>query len=467
MKPRDYQINFVNGIVKEIAGGYKRILGQLATGAGKTVCFSYLLQRYFNRYPSHRVCIVVHRGELQVQTEKTLKNFGITNVPVLMVETFNNLLKKQGHVHYDLIIMDEAHIGNHKKIISHYRDYETILIGFSATPISSSKKTPLLGDYQTIVTGVDINDLIEMGHLCPAIHHATEIKPDKVKVTGGDYNMQAMGVEFSKPRLVDAVVDNYERFCKGKKTIVFNTTIEHCLKVHECFKSRGYNSMSLDSKCDEEHRKYVFKWLKETPDAILNNVGIATTGFDEPSIEAVIFNRKTKSLPLWLQCCGRGARLHTDKSHFIIIDMGGNIDDEGFGYWNEKHNWKEYFYNPSKPGEGAPPMKICPNKECQAMIYMSSTECKYCGHLMPREIVYTDMAVELKVLPDKPIQRNSAIALDKAVKELATRIATKKAIPLSDRKEIFAQSLTLLYDQARFELKPYIKKHLISVYVSD
>jgi len=310
--PYPDQITFVNGIIKEVSDGYTRILCQLATGGGKTVCFSYLIQRYLTKLPNAKISILVHRTELVTQTNKTLANFGINNVSVQMVETFNNILKKQPDIHYDMLIVDECHLASFFKVIDHYRDKSTLILGFSATPKSASKKKPLIGYFQTIVVGTEINKLIAMGRLCPAIHHApdTAIDHKAIKVTAGEYNLAQMATEFSKPKLVDAVVDAYKKFCDGKKTLVFNTTIEHSNLVHECFKNSGYNSRSLDSQtATEESRKETFKWLKETPGAILNNVGIATTGFDDPSIEAIIFNRKTKSLPLWLQCCGRGARV--------------------------------------------------------------------------------------------------------------------------------------------------------------
>ena len=101
------------------------------------------------------------------------------------------------------------------------------------------------------------------------------------------------------PGLVEfgLVVYNYEKHAKGKKTIVFNTTIEHSILVHNCFKDAGYNSRFLDSKASKEERKEVLEWFSKNDDAILNNVGILTAGFDEPSVLCVIFNRSTKSIP--------------------------------------------------------------------------------------------------------------------------------------------------------------------------
>ena len=463
MKAHDYQIDFVNKIARKIADNYKRICAQLATGGGKTVVMSYLIQRYLSRNVSAKVTILVHREELLNQTEATLSRFGITHIKVQMVETFNNQIKKHGVNEYDLIIIDECHVGNFKKIFEHYNETKTIIIGFSATPISATKKHPLKTDYQTIVCGLEIQSLIDRQNLTPAIYYSpsTELDKSTIKKTAGEYNTASMAVEFSKPKLVEAVVYNYEKICNGKKTLVFNTTIEHSILVHNSFCNSGYNSRFLDSKnSTKEERKEILDWFKNTPDAILNNVGILTAGFDEPSIEAVIFNRSTKSLSLWLQCLGRGARKYLNKDFWIAIDLGDNIQGEGHGYWHQKHDWEMYFLHPDKPGDGAPPMKNCPN--CEAMIYMASTKCYVCEHLMPRETVYTDLILELKIMPEN-IKRNSQPALESAIEKTIFKIKKLNLEP-SQKLEMIEIAIPKIYDNAGWELKKYTLKHLIQKY---
>jgi len=462
--PHDYQIELVNKIAKKIQDRYKSIAVQLATGGGKTVVMSYLIQRYLNRNISAKITIVVHREELVTQTQKTLNRFGINHIKVQMVETFCNQVKKHGVSEYDLIIIDECHVGNFKKIFDHYRETETIIIGFTATPIAATKKHPLKLDYETIVTGLPIQELIGRNNLTPCIHYSPKTGIDKkaIKKTAGEYNMASMSQEFSKPKLVDAVIHNYEKLCKGKKTIVFNTTIEHSILVHNCFKDHGYNSRFLDSKSSSaEERKDTLKWFANTPDAVLNNVGILTAGFDEPTIEAVIFNRSTKSLPLWLQCLGRGARTSPSKEFWLAIDLGDNIQGEGHGFWHAHHDWEQYFLHPDIPGEGAAPMKDCP--ECDAMIFMASTKCHVCGHLMPRETVYSDMVMELNIMPDKPIKKNSQTSLEIGIEAIVLKIK-KLYLEPEEKKEILKSALSKIYDQAGWELKPYLLKHLIQKY---
>lgn len=462
--PHDYQYQLVNDIARKIQSGYKRITVQLATGGGKTVVMSYLIQRYLARSPAAKITILVHRDELLIQTSKTLSQFGIIHIKAQMVETFCNQVKKHGANNYNVIIIDECHVGNFKKIFDHYRDTETLIIGFTATPISATKKHPLKSDYETIVTGLPIQELISRGNLTPCIHYSPKTGIDKksIKKTAGEYNMASMAQEFSKPKLIDSVIHWYEKLCKNKKTIVFNTTIEHSILVHNCFKDHGYNSRFLDSKsASKEERRDTLLWFKQTPNAVLNNVGILTAGFDEPTIESVIFNRSTKSLPLWLQCLGRGARTYPGKEFWLAIDLGDNIQGEGHGHWDQRHDWEQYFLHPDQPGEGAPPMKDCP--ECDAMIFMSATKCHVCGHLMPRETVYSDMIVELDIMPSKPIKKNSQISLETAIDSVVSKI---KKLPLDppQKQDMLRTALPKIYDQAGWQLTPYLLKHLIQKY---
>lgn len=55
------------------------------------------------------------------------------------------------------------------------------------------------------------------------------------------------------------------------------------------------------------------------------NVGILTTGFDYPELEAVVMARPTMSLSLWYQVVGRGVRPHPDKADCMVVDMCGNL----------------------------------------------------------------------------------------------------------------------------------------------
>lgn len=475
IKPFWYQESGVNKLIRLIAEGKKRIVFQLPTGGGKTVCFSYFLQRYFKAFPSAIAKTLVHREELQQQTLNTFKHFMIDNVPVWMVETFNNRLKKGEHLKTELIIIDECHLGNFRKIFEHFPD--AIIIGFSATPISATKKIPLNTMYEAIVVCTGIKDLIKLHDefpnmgLCKGMHYSPETALNKanIKKKAGDWDMGDMGLEFSKPKLVEAVIHHYQELGEGGKALVFNTTIEHNNLVNEAFLAAGYQSKTIDSEhVTKEERKSIFKWFHETPGAILNNVGIATTGFDEPTVINIIVNRLTMSLTLWQQMCGRGSRPYEGKTHFNILDLGGNVAT--LGPWHMPIDWEYEFYHPAKSGHGVAPMKTCPNdkvpvilmgkpclnpdgtpmlRRCGCMIYMSATKCEYCGFLMPRDVVYSDMILHLKLVPDDLIvPRNSPITHEKTVRKIAEKIINLPNFGTSEKRGMLEQSIIKINEQS-------------------
>lgn len=405
---REYQVKQIDGIADQVGKGFRRIVGQLATGGGKTVEFAALTKRFLDAFPDKNVLIAVHREELMDQARSTLYDwYGIIAEKVVsttktrppakvwatMVETAHNRLKKspEHFPNVGLLIIDEGHVGSFKKMHAFFPN--AVIVAFTATPIYPSKKHPMKMDYEVIVPGIDIKELIEIwkeDHTQGLVPNMTFVvtNVDKQELAGigrgadGDYNQGELGDVYSSGKHVANCVDAYEKFLIGKKTIVFNCNVAHNELVHTEFTNRGYNSRTLigdNSKAYKQYRKDTLKWFKETPDAIINNVGVLTAGFDEKSILGVIENLSTLSLSKWLQTTGRGSRPFPGKLFFIILDMGNNARTHGD--WCAEHDWEYMFYNPGKPKEGGiGAIKLCP--ECECMIAPSSKVCKFCGAIL-------------------------------------------------------------------------------------
>ena len=71
MQLRPYQQQLITDIRLQYQMGRRRVLAVLATGGGKTVCFSYIAQSAARK--GNRVCILVHRAELLEQASRSLK----------------------------------------------------------------------------------------------------------------------------------------------------------------------------------------------------------------------------------------------------------------------------------------------------------------------------------------------------------------------------------------------------------
>ena len=491
MQLRPYQEKAIEEIVQKYAQGQRKIIFQAATGAGKTVTFSGLINR-FVKNTGKKVLISVHREELLDQAKKALFNwYGITAEPIVagvkyrnpkadvyvaMVQTARNRFKNNPRWFGDIgmIIIDEAHLKNHEPLINHFDNGETLIVGFSATPISSSKKHPLKETYQDIVCAIDIPELIENGALCKnkTYHIKNSIDRKNLKIKNGEFDASEMFTEFTKGRHIENVIEAYEQHTPNKKALIFNVNVEHSEMVNEAFLSRGYPSRHLDGTTHKNERKEILQWFNKTPNAILQNVGVLTAGFDAPSTEVVIMNRSTLSLPLWLQCTGRGSRPFKDKNEFTILDFGSNAISHGD--WSDARNWGHLFHNPEKAGtrnaDSVAPIKAC--VECEAIIPIQARVCEYCEATQPiKPINYDNDSVELVLLQSSinirsiaeqnQQQGKSPYASLHLAKGLIVKEAKEKGISMN---ETIAYNLLEAYQEkvsqwCKLEKKPYNAWH--------
>jgi superfamily II DNA or RNA helicase len=441
MQLRDYQDAAVLKVAQKLRTK-RKVIFQLATGGGKTITFAAITKRYIEK-SGKSVLILVHRKELLQQTRKTLYNaFGInaqvivagmkfvppSNVYVGMVESTIRRIP----AHLGLVIIDEAHNLSFAKMHEHFPT--EMIIGFTATPLTSNKRKPLKDYYDDIVCGIDIPDLISSGSLCQNITYAPKDTVDAaaLKVKAGEYDESAMAQEFSKAKHVQNTVEAYQRYTPGTKCLIFNCNIAHSDMVTDAFQRAGLNCKSVDSTM--ENRDDIIKWYQETPDAILCNVAILTTGFDAPETETVIMNRATLSMPLWLQCTGRGSRPFNGKKNFTIIDLGQNAITHGD--WCDSRNWEHIFFNPQKAGKpGVAPVRNCP--KCDAILPARAVICQYCGHLFPprqieeaerlSEFVIVTKGIDVPKMIEEHKHRKEYFPFYNIAKELA--VASKKTIP--------------------------------------
>lgn len=406
--PREYQIEGCDKISQLYQKGIKRIVRQLPTGAGKTKEFSMLTARFIAKINSG-VLILVNREVLAKQTISTLYNdFGIKadaimagakssghrQVKVSMVETAFKRLSKDSQYFgkIGLLIVDEAHYGEFKKIYSYFPN--SLIIAVTATPVFSTKKDPMKNYFDEIVVGPSVQDIINLGSLVSNETFVIKgVNTKKFGVKNGEYDQHQMGSEYSNYKHVHNTVDAYKKLCNNEKTIIFNCNIEHSKLVMNAFIEAGYtNIRHLDGT--EKDPTPTLNWFAKTQGAILCNVMKLTAGFDEPSIINVIANYSTLSLTKWLQSVGRASRPYPNKNVFRIIDMGGNY--ELHGDWRDDRDWYNIFHNPDRPkeGGGVAPIKMC--KECEAIIPAQAMICKECGYIYERTVKYDLIRLEFE-----------------------------------------------------------------------
>jgi len=398
-----------NGINKaaEMLKSIDRLLMVSPGGSGKGVIIANICHRFVSK--NRKCCIFVHSHLLLEQVRVHLIEwFGILSqkidadtinidnnnlVYVCMVQTYDRRSSSESFRKFfsncGLLLVDEVHRGDFNKIYDHFPCKQ---IGFTATPVHTKKNPPLNEHWQNILIIATQTDMIELNSQFPErgvvpnlCFSPKNIDRSQLAIKGGEFDEDKMGDIFRQNKPLQATVDNYLRLAFNKKTICFNSNRKHSLDQHEVFLSHGLNSRHLDSKKSEKYgtdryRKDTLEWFKNTPDAILNNIGILTTGYDEKSVENVIINKSVISLSLWIQMVVRGSRPFkypdgTYKTHFTTLDMGNNAPADGgnLGDCNENQEWEYMFRNPKMPKPGIGAFKSCP--DCGSLNYISARIC--------------------------------------------------------------------------------------------
>ncbi|QLG47010.1 DEAD/DEAH box helicase [Costertonia aggregata] len=359
----DYQLQDLNTIFEyfEESSDDVNLLYQLPTGGGKTVVFSEIAKRYINQ-TQKKVVVLTHRIELSAQTSKMLQGFGVKNKIinsevkelrdqdeymcfVAMVETLNNRLQEEKVElnNVGLVIIDEAHYNSFRKLFKFFE--KSIILGVTATPLSSNIKLPMKDNYKKLIVGESISSLIKKKFLAKANVYNYDVSLKTLKLgISGDYTVKSSEELYGNHNMLSKLRNAYEEIAKGTKTLIFNNGINTSRYVYETFKKAGYNIRHLDNKNNATERREILEWFSKTPDAILTSVSILTTGFDEPSVETIILNRATKSLTLYFQMIGRGSRILPNKEEFTVVDMGNNV--ARFGLWDAPIDWQEIFHFP-------------------------------------------------------------------------------------------------------------------------
>lgn len=366
----DYQITAVNQL-REKMRYVKRVCLCLPTGGGKTIIFSHIANEATKR--NKKVLVCVHRNELKEQAERT------TNAKVVMVEKLNNLIKK-GEINineFDLVILDEIHIGNFRKVLT---DFEGYVIGATATPVTTNKDYPLKNLLNDIVIPVSINELIDLGRLAkPKTFARVPANINDLKKVGGEYSEKSQNDVFNNRQVFDGLIDDYKNKLLNKKGIVFCCSIPHTIAVYNSFIESGVNAFMVHSKME---RDQVSAFVNSN-NGVMVNCGILTTGFDCPDIDFVMINRATTSVALWLQMIGRASRTTETKKTFEIYDYGMNI--HSLGFWEHARDWNKIFLNEKKKkGESVAPIKVCP--KCGFVTNSKATICDGCGHEFEAQI---------------------------------------------------------------------------------
>ncbi len=339
MELRPYQQEALASMLEAELNGINKQLIVLPTGAGKTVLFAQLP---IIRKESLPMLVLAHRSELLIQAKDKIETINkdlsvgieqadnkagyvdvvIASVPTLGRES-SSRIEKYPKNYFKTIVVDEAH---HAAAPSYRRilDYFTpeLLLGVTATP-QRSDSVRLVDVFQEIVYYKSIQDLIKEGWLSPLVGYRVKTSTDisDVEIQNGEYKQDQLIEAIDNPSRNNSIVTAYNDLANAKKTVVFAAGVDHAGHLEEAFRKNGSSVRIIIGTTPEEERRQILSDFKSGAVTVLVNVGVLTEGFDEPSIEAIILAKPTRSSLLYTQIVGRGTRLFEGKEHCMIIDI--------------------------------------------------------------------------------------------------------------------------------------------------
>lgn len=414
MKLREYQQELLDDILKAIPE-HEKICVQLSTGGGKTVIFTELIKQL-----DSKTLIIVDSIDLINQTVDTFKKKGIdigaltagkkmpeNKVVVAMVTTLFNRVKKDTNLlnAIQYTIIDECHVWIFNKLFPHLTNSK--IIGFTATPVRLKRydyeenitAVEVMADvYDFLICGKPIEWLIENKYLVKDENYLIDFDYSGLKTdSSGEFTVESMKKVFQSEDYQKALKHTYEVYCLDKKTMIFTASTETNQIFSELFKDRNVKTYdSVNNKSNE--RDEIIEWFRNTPDAILINTGCFTKGFDVCDVESIIVARATKSLALWIQIVGRGARITNkmQKDKVIVIDGGNNISEHGTFSFNR--DWEKIFSDRKMK------VKIEPQQECESCGFTfpeKEKKCPDCGELVPEKEILEEIEKQVKLFEIK------------------------------------------------------------------
>lgn len=343
----------------------------LATGLGKTVVAAHLINHFKQL---GRILMLAHRAELIYQADNHIQKicevesdiemgdawatgFDVFKADVVISTVQTQIAGREGGrmtrfdpKEFSLLIIDEGHHApavTYKRIIAYYKQNPDLkILGLTATPDRLDKKA--MGQiFEEVAYAYDIRDGIDDGWLVPIEQQSVFVEGldfSSVKTTAGDLNGKDLANVLEFEEILHGIADPTVKLTGDKKTLIFAASVVHAERLTEIINRHRPNSARfVCGTTPKEIRRGMFKDFAEKAFQYLVNVGVATEGFDDPSIECVVMARPTKSRTLYAQMAGRGTRplpgivdlyrgvverreaiANSSKTHLEIMDFVGN-----------------------------------------------------------------------------------------------------------------------------------------------
>jgi DNA repair protein RadD len=349
--PRTYQVEAIDANVAYFKGkGNHNAFEILPTGSGKSVVIA-------NTAMSLDSKTIVFQPSKEI-LEQNLKKFmsygyragvysasaGSKFIDKITFATIGSVAKKH-HLFRDVknIIIDECHLVNANGGM--YHDFihslpDAKVLGLTATPYRLTtgfdgaqlkfinRTNPRI--FNKCIYHIQNDVLFNAGHLAQLEYYNFNVVDRSMLQTnsnGTDFTDASLKSYYRQINMPQRTIGYANRILQKRNNIlVFCTLISEANEV-----SKGIpGSVVLTGETDAKVRERILMQFKSGKIRCVINVGVLTTGFDYPELEAVLIARSTMSLALYYQIVGRVMRPFTypdgTKKIGWVVDMGGNIN---------------------------------------------------------------------------------------------------------------------------------------------
>jgi len=357
LKLRPYQEECIESVFSAWRDGMRRPAVVLPTGAGKTVVFSELINRFQESMgvlsppgvKGRRVMVLAHRDELVDQAIAKIRavlpehvtvgkvkaedNQITSDVMVCSVQTLASARRRAllqasevGCGPVGLIITDECHHAaapSYRKVYDAFPD--ALQLGVTATLARGDRQG--LGDvWEGVVYKRSILWMIKNGYLTDVRAERVnlfDVDMSSVKVSRGDYQAGDMGRALMEAEAHLPIAQAYVKYAGGRKAIVFTPTVDTAHATAEALETAGVRTAVVSGDTPRDERLAAYEAFRTGGVDVLSNCMVLTEGFDAPWAEVAIIARPTQSQPLYTQMVGRILRPYPGKTSALVLDVVG------------------------------------------------------------------------------------------------------------------------------------------------
>jgi superfamily II DNA or RNA helicase len=419
VKLRPFQAQLKTDVLAAWGAGARDVMAVSATGSGKTVFFSDVVQNH-----AGASVVIAHRQELVSQISIALARNGVRHRVIGSTALQRTCAKlhadELGRSYVDpsarcaaagvdtlvrmdprdswfrqvtLRVHDEAHhvLRENKWGAAAAMFPNAIGLHVTATPTRADgaglgRHADGLVDAMILAPGM--RDLIDMGYLTDyriyAPPSAVDLSRVAISSATGDFNAAQVRDAVHQSGITGDVVSHYCKLAAGKLGVTFAVDVAHASEIAEAFRAAGVPAEVVSAKTPDALRAAILRRFKNRDVLQLVNVDLFGEGFDLPAIECVSMARPTQSFSLYAQQFGRALRLMipgdlvplwdtfddatrraciaaSSKPRAIIIDHVNNVIRHG-GPPDRRMTWSlDRRERRSKPADDAIPLRTCLN----------------------------------------------------------------------------------------------------------